>query len=214
MPPIEFLVPKSDETNRKGHSRLYQKASSSSTRGLVLKNIAFEASFSHVVGAFNPIAPSNTQTTMSVTVMSLHSVRILFSIYSQNHNLTNPPTSYPQPPPNKTPINPTTISTNQRRALIAGSAAGFVVLLLLGGVFYHRRRKNKKFEFLDALAAPTQKEHSRAILLAGEDMDDFGSRLRGEDESFKTGHVRGGSAGGSGIGICRTRLQLHPGTRE
>jgi hypothetical protein len=163
---------------------------------------------------FNPIAPSNTQTTMSVTVMSLQSVRILFSIYSQNHNPTNPPTSYPQPPPNKTPINPTTISTNQRRAIIAGSAAGFVVLLLLlDGVFYHRRHKNKKFEFLDALAAPTQ-EDSRAMLLAGEDMDDFGSRLRGEDESFKTGHVRGGSADGSGMGICRTRLQLHPGTRE
>jgi hypothetical protein len=38
------------------------------------------------------------------------------------------------------------------------------VVLLLGGVFNHRRRKNKKFEFLDALAAPTQKEHSRAML--------------------------------------------------
>jgi hypothetical protein len=29
-------------------------------------------------------------------------------------------------------------------------------------------------------------------------MDDFGSRLRGGDESFKMGLVRGGSAGGSG----------------
>jgi hypothetical protein len=48
------------------------------------------------------------------------------------------------------------------------------------------------------LAAPTQKEHSRAMLLAGEDMDDFGSRSRGGSESFKTEHVRGGSAGGSG----------------
>jgi hypothetical protein len=36
------------------------------------------------------------------------------------------------------------------------------------------------------------------MFLAGEDMDDFGSRLRGGDESFKMGHVRGGSAGGSG----------------
>ena len=36
------------------------------------------------------------------------------------------------------------------------------------------------------------------MLLAGEDMDDFGSRLRGGDESFKIGHVRGRSAGGSG----------------
>ena len=39
------------------------------------------------------------------------------------------------------------------------------------------------------------------MLLAGEDMDDFESRLRGGgggDESFKMGHVRGGSAGGSG----------------
>jgi hypothetical protein len=46
--------------------------------------------------------------------------------------------------------------------------------------------------------APTQKEHSRAMLLAGENMNDFGSRLRGGDESFKIGHVRGRSAGGSG----------------
>jgi hypothetical protein len=36
------------------------------------------------------------------------------------------------------------------------------------------------------------------MLLAGEDMDDFGSRLRGWDESFKIGHVHGRSAGGSG----------------
>jgi hypothetical protein len=44
-----------------------------------------------------------------------------------------------------------------------------------------------------------EKEHSRAMLLAGEDMDDFGSKLRGGDESFKIGHVRGQSAGGSGL---------------
>jgi hypothetical protein len=37
------------------------------------------------------------------------------------------------------------------------------------------------------------------MLLAGEDMDDFGCRLRGGDESFKIGHVRGRSAGGSGL---------------
>ena len=36
------------------------------------------------------------------------------------------------------------------------------------------------------------------MLIAGEDMDDFGSRLRSGNESFKMGHVRGGSAGGSG----------------
>jgi hypothetical protein len=36
------------------------------------------------------------------------------------------------------------------------------------------------------------------MLLAGEDKDDFGSRLRGGDESFKMGHARGGSAGGLG----------------
>jgi hypothetical protein len=29
------------------------------------------------------------------------------------------------------------------------------------------------------------------MLLAGEDMDDFRSRLRGGNESFKMGHVRG-----------------------
>jgi hypothetical protein len=33
------------------------------------------------------------------------------------------------------------------------------------------------------------------MLLAGEDVDDFGCRLRGGDQM---GHVRGGSAGGSG----------------
>ena len=33
----------------------------------------------------------------------------------------------------------------------------------------------------------------RAMLLAEEDMDDFGSMLRGGDESFKMGHIRGGS---------------------
>jgi len=37
------------------------------------------------------------------------------------------------------------------------------------------------------------------MLIAGEDMDDFGSRLRSGNESFKMGHVRGGSAGGSGL---------------
>ena len=36
------------------------------------------------------------------------------------------------------------------------------------------------------------------MLSTGEDMDDFGSRLRGGDESFKIGHVRGQLAGGSG----------------
>ena len=36
-------------------------------------------------------------------------------------------------------------------------------------------------------------------MLAREDMDDLGSRLRGGDESFKMRHVRGGSAGGSGL---------------
>jgi hypothetical protein len=53
LPPIKFLVPKSDETNRKGqslsclirrHHRLLHEAS-------LKKNVAFEASFSHVVGA-------------------------------------------------------------------------------------------------------------------------------------------------------------------
>jgi hypothetical protein len=36
------------------------------------------------------------------------------------------------------------------------------------------------------------------MLFAGEDVANFGSRLRGGDESFQMGHVRSGSAGGSG----------------
>ena len=134
---------------------------------------------------FNPITPSNTQTTMSVTVMLL--------------NLCVPPSSYtPKTKSNQPPLNqPSTISsssnsrqipmkprlrllkptTNQRRPIIAGSAVGFVVLLLLLiGVFYHRRRKNKK----------------------------FGCMLRGGDESFKMGHVRGRLVGQDRIEICRT----------
>lgn len=39
----------------------------------------------------------------------------------------------------------------------------------------------------------------RTMLLTGEDINDFGSRLRGGDESFKMGHVRSGSAGRSGL---------------
>jgi hypothetical protein len=46
--------------------------------------------------------------------------------------------------------------------------------------------------------ASMQKEHLKAMSLTGKDMDDFGSRLRGGNESFKMGHVHGGSAGGSG----------------
>jgi hypothetical protein len=81
---------------------------------------------------------------------------------------------------------------SQRRAIIAGSASGFVilVLLLLGGVFWYKRRKNRKFEFLDALAEPVQREHSRAMLLAGEDMD--------MADPF-AGPGVGGGGGGSGI---------------
>jgi hypothetical protein len=45
----------------------------------------------------------------------------------------------------------------------------------------------------------TWKEYSRTILLAGEDVDGFGSRLRGADKSLKMEHVRGGSAGGSAL---------------
>jgi hypothetical protein len=53
------------------------------------------------------------------------------------------------------------------------------------------------------------------MLLAREDMDDFGSRLRDGDEGLKMGHVHGGSAGGGQdyTRTCHTRLQLHPGTR-
>ncbi|KAF7982677.1 hypothetical protein HWV62_27158 [Athelia sp. TMB] len=69
------------------------------------------------------------------------------------------------------------ITTSQKRAIIAGSAGGFVfaLLLILGAVFWYRRRKKSQYEFLDALAAPTQRQHSRAMLLAGEDMDDDGA---------------------------------------
>jgi len=158
---------------------------------------------------------------MFVTVMSLNLCVPLLHLLPEpksNHPLSQPPTtsssSNSRPIPTKLQSNPTTISPNQRRTIIAGSTAGFVILfLLLGSVLYHRRRKNEKFEFLDALAAPTQNEHSRAMLLAGEDMDGFGSQLRGGDESFKMGYVRGGSAGRDRIGIYRAHLQLHAGTR-
>jgi hypothetical protein len=123
---------------------------------------------------FNPITPSNTQTTISITVMLL--------------NLWVPPSSYtPKTKSNQPPLNqPSTISSssnscqipikprlqllkttiNQCCPIIAGSAVGFVVLLLLLiSIFYHHRHKNKK----------------------------FGSMLKGGDESFKMGHVCGGS---------------------
>ena len=70
---IEFPFPKSDKTNNFSYHRSYvnvytdvtlvsyQKASSSSTRGLVLKNIAFEASFSCVTPrTIHPSFPPQT----------------------------------------------------------------------------------------------------------------------------------------------------------
>jgi hypothetical protein len=160
---------------------------------------------------FNPITPSDTQTTMSVTShVSAYPLLHLLPNPKSNRPPNQPSTTFSSsnchPIPTKLQSNPTTISTNQRRTIIAGSAVGFVaLLLLLSGVFYHRRRENKnKVEFLDALAAPMQKEHSRAMLLAG---DDFRSRLRDGDESFKMGHVRGGRwVGQDRIGTCRTRF--------
>lgn len=79
--------------------------------------------------------------------------------------------------------------------MIAGSAAGFVLacLLLLGAVFFYRRRKKSQYEFLDALAAPTQRIHSRATLLAGEDMDD--------DAHAHRSTPSGAGGGGESIGM-------------
>ena len=115
---------------------------------------------------------------LSLLIIQNRPRRIFFKFYYTSIFIpspSTPPTSQqnsnrtqPQSPQNQ----------NQHRAIIAGSAAGFVVILF-GGIFYHRRCKNKKFEFLDVLAAPAQKEHLRAILLTGEDMDDLGSRLWG-----------------------------------
>lgn len=58
------------------------------------------------------------------------------------------------------------------------------MILLISGIFIYRKKKKNRFEFLSALSAPTQKEHSRAMLLAGEDMDM-------DDNSFGMGGVRG-----------------------
>ncbi|KZP18213.1 hypothetical protein FIBSPDRAFT_1046278 [Athelia psychrophila] len=98
------------------------------------------------------------------------------------------------------------IPAPEKRAIIAGSAGGFVFVLMsvLGAVFWYRKRQ---YEFLDALAAPTQRVHLRTMLFAGEDLD--------EDDGMPR-PLSGGGGGGESIRMRRlhsphpSRTVSHP----
>ncbi|KAF8835810.1 hypothetical protein BDN67DRAFT_388753 [Paxillus ammoniavirescens] len=82
-------------------------------------------------------------------------------------------------------IIPTTIpspqNTSSNRTLtIAGSAAGAAALLIaiLSIAFCARRKHFKRLKFLDAITSRRKQAHSRATLLAGEDLDDVGLAQR------------------------------------
>lgn len=83
----------------------------------------------------------------------------------------------------------------------------FLLSLLLATVFIYRRRRKNRYDFLDALTAPVQKEHSRACLLAGEDMDEVAATASPGIGSFGDdifGRVINGRhraiSGGTGMG--------------
>ncbi|KAI6118337.1 hypothetical protein F5141DRAFT_1264362 [Pisolithus sp. B1] len=71
---------------------------------------------------------------------------------------------------------PTQSSSNsdQRAAIIGGSAAGGAVLLIIvvSIIFFLRRKHFKRLRILDAIMSTRKQAQKRAMLLAGEDMDD------------------------------------------
>lgn len=74
-------------------------------------------------------------------------------------------------------IIPTQSSTtsDHRAAIIAGTAAGaaLFIIILVATLFYFRRKHFKRLRILDAITSSRDQALKRAMLLAGEDLDDI-----------------------------------------
>ncbi|KAF9218648.1 hypothetical protein BS17DRAFT_811579 [Gyrodon lividus] len=123
-------------------------------------------------------SPSQTTTSPPKLTSSPGTPTTITSLFTTNINgsqvttQTAIPTTIPQLPHNTTSSN--------RTAIIAGSAAGAAVfiILILSVAFCARRNHFKRLRFLDAITSRRKQAHSRAMLLAGEDLEDVGLAQR------------------------------------
>ncbi|KAL4070077.1 hypothetical protein V8B97DRAFT_524873 [Scleroderma yunnanense] len=101
--------------------------------------------------------------------------------------------------PSIIPTQPSSTS-NQRAAIIGGSAAGAAVfiIILIATIFYFRRKHFKRLRIMDAIMSGRNQARQRAMLLAGEDLDDIdlshhppSGRYRDYETPWDTGSPQG-----------------------
>ncbi|KAG6333794.1 hypothetical protein ID866_5289 [Astraeus odoratus] len=111
-------------------------------------------------------------------------------------------------------------SSDSRAAIIGGSAAGaaIVIICLVSVTFFFRRKRVKRLRILDAITSSQKQAQQRAMLLAGEDLDDIdmshyssAGRYRDFDASWDVGSPQGSMSIRSFIPPGSPGFGPHPG---